>query len=87
MPVFEGQCASEVLQSAISVKAGDGDPCGSKDTRNTDVLKTIEAPENEHIGIRPSPRQKVARSTAQLKSIYPNACSIGNKQEELEAIV
>jgi len=27
------------------------------------------------------------RSTAQLKCIYTNACSVGNKQEELEDIV
>jgi len=27
------------------------------------------------------------RSIAQLKCIYTNACSMGNKQEELEAIV
>jgi len=27
------------------------------------------------------------RWTAQLKCIYTNACSMGNKQEELEAIV
>ena len=27
------------------------------------------------------------RSAAQLKCIYTNACSMGNKQEELEAIV
>jgi len=27
------------------------------------------------------------RSTAQLKFIYPNAHSMGNKQEELEAII
>ena len=41
--MFEGQCASEVLQSAISVEVGDGDPCGSKDARVIDVLETTEA--------------------------------------------
>jgi len=27
------------------------------------------------------------RSTVQLKCMYTNACNMGNKQEELEAIV
>jgi len=30
---------------------------------------------------------KVRRPTAQMKCLYTNACSMGNKQEELEAIV
>ncbi|GAB0175367.1 hypothetical protein GRJ2_000001900 [Grus japonensis] len=85
--MFEGQCASEVLQSAISVEVGDGDPCSSKDARVIDVLETTEVPENGHIGIRASPPKKVAGSIAQLKCIYTNGCSLGNKQEELEAIV
>ncbi|KAK4826796.1 hypothetical protein QYF61_011604, partial [Mycteria americana] len=87
MPMFEGQCAGEVLRSAVSVEVGDGDPCGSKGTRVMDVLETTEAPENGHVGIRASPPKKVAGSIAQLKCIYTNARSMGNKQEELEAIV
>ncbi|PKU39396.1 mitochondrial fission process protein 1 [Limosa lapponica baueri] len=43
----------------------------------------MEAAMNGHIGIRASPPRKVA----QLKCIYTNARSVGNKQEELEAIV
>ncbi|KAK4828051.1 hypothetical protein QYF61_023089 [Mycteria americana] len=87
MPMFEGQCASKVLWSAVSVEVGDGDPCSSKDKRVMDVLETTEAPENGHVGIRASPPKKVAGSIAQLKCIYTNAHSMGNKQEELEAIV
>ena len=86
MPMFEGWCASKVLQSAISVEVGDGDPC-SKDGRVMDALEITEAPENGHVGIRASPPKKVAGSIAQLKCIYTNARSMGNKQEELEAIV
>ena len=86
-PEFEGRCASEVLRSAISVEVGDGDPCGSKDARVIDVLETMEAPDNGHIGIRACPPKKVAGPIAQLKCIYTNARSMGNKQEELEAIV
>ncbi|GAB0180585.1 maestro heat-like repeat-containing protein family member 7 [Grus japonensis] len=82
MPMFEGWCASKVLQSAISVKAGDGEPCDSKDTRTIDGLETMEG----QVGIRASPLKKVTGSIAQLKCIYTNARSMGNKQEELEAI-
>ena len=60
----------------------DGDPCGSKDARVIDVLKTTEAPENGHIEIRASPPKKVAGSIAQLKCIYINAHSMGNKWQE-----
>ncbi|KAK4809540.1 hypothetical protein QYF61_016972 [Mycteria americana] len=42
-----------------------------------DVSETTEAPENSH----------AAGSTAQLKRIYTKARSVGNQQEELEAIV
>ena len=72
---------------AISVEAGDGDPCDSKDVRVVDLLETTEAPENSHTGIRACSSKKVAGSVAQLKCIYSNACSMGSKQEELEAIV
>ena len=46
--MFEGQCASKVLWSAISVEVGDEDPCASKDARVDDVLETTEVPENGH---------------------------------------
>ncbi|GAB0203241.1 mitochondrial enolase superfamily member 1 [Grus japonensis] len=46
----------------------------------------MEAPENGQVGIRASPLKKVAGSVAQLKCIYTNAHSMGNKQEEPEAI-
>jgi len=83
----EGRCSSEVLQSTVSVKVEDGDPCGSKDARFIDALESMEAPENGHVEIRASPTKKVVGSIGQLKSIYTNAYSMGNKQEELEAIV
>ena len=52
------------------------------------VLETTETPENSHVEIiRASAPKKVAGSIAQLKCICTNACSMGNKQEELEAIV
>lgn len=49
--MFEGQRASQLLQSAVSMEAGDGDPCGSIATRVIDVLETTKAPENGHVGI------------------------------------
>jgi len=51
------------------------------------MLETTEAPDNGHIGIRASTSGKVVGSIAQLKCIYANACSMGIKQEELEAVV
>ena len=47
----------------------------------------MEVPENGHVRIRVSPSKKVAGTIAPLKCIYTNACSMGNKQEELEAIL
>ena len=43
----------------------------------------METPENGQEGIRATPTQKVV----QLRCFYTNICSMGNKQEELEAIV
>ena len=80
-------CTNACSTLAVSVEVGDGDPRNSKDVRVVDMLETTEAPENSHIGIRACPPIKVAGSVAQLKCIYSNACSMGNKQEELEAIV
>lgn len=39
----------EVLSSAASMEIGDGDLCGSSDTRDIDVLETTEVPENDHM--------------------------------------
>ena len=58
--IFEGWCTRKLLQSAVSVEAGDGDPCGSKDARAMDVLETTEVPENGHVGTRASSPKKVA---------------------------
>ncbi|GAB0190216.1 mitochondrial enolase superfamily member 1 [Grus japonensis] len=59
------------------------DEVGHPDTTVIDELETMEG----HVGIRASPLKKVMRSVAQLKCIYTNACSMGNKQRELEAII
>lgn len=83
--MFEGCCVRQVLQPAITVWAGDGDPCGSNDRRVIDVLETTEVPESGHVGIRASSLQKAFGSVAQLKHIYTNTHRMGNKQE-LEAI-
>ncbi|KAJ7397322.1 RNA-directed DNA polymerase from mobile element jockey-like [Pitangus sulphuratus] len=81
----KGQCTSEVFRSPL-MEVGDGDPCGSKDTGDIDMLETTDMPENGHVRIRASAPQKVTGSIAQLKCIYTNARKMGNKQEELEAI-
>lgn len=85
--MFEGQCASEVLQSAISVEEGNGVPHNSQDTRDTDELEIMEAPGTCQVGTRPSPLKKAMGSIVQTECICTNAHSTSNKQEELEAIL
>lgn len=51
------------------------------------MLQTGETTENSHIGTGAAPLKTAARSAAQLKRIYPNTRSVGNKQEQLEASV
>lgn len=53
--MFEGWCASGVLQSDISMEVSNGDPCGGKEERVL-VLETTESP--GHIGIRASSQKK-----------------------------
>lgn len=72
-PLFEGQCANNILHSATSVKAGHRDPCGSKNTRVIDVLETMEVPENSHTEIRAGPPQKGSRIESPNKSAPTNA--------------
>ena len=43
----------------------------------------METPEYGHEGIRATATEKEAK----LRCLYTNTCSMGNKQEELEAIV
>lgn len=38
-------------------------------------------------GIREGSSKKAMRPIAKLKCLYTNACSMGNKQEELETVV
>ncbi|PKU42645.1 mitochondrial fission process protein 1 [Limosa lapponica baueri] len=44
-------------------------------------------PRNGQVGVRPSYTKEVVGPVAQLKCFYTNVCSMGNKQEELKAIV
>ena len=60
-PMFEGQCARQVVWSAIPVETGDGGPCSRKDTKVIDVLETTEVPENSHAGIKDFSPQKAGR--------------------------
>ena len=55
--------------------------------RVIDVLETTEVTEESHLGTRVSPEKMLVASIAQLKCIYTRAHSMGNKQEELKAIV
>ena len=65
------------------VKEDDNSPFCRKNTRVGVRLVAMETPEYGHECIRATATQK----EAQLRCLYTNACSMGNKQEELEAIV
>lgn len=78
MQMFEGQCATKVLQSAISVEVGDGDPYKSKDARVNDVLKIPEVPENGHMNRSFSP-QKGSRVISPTK-VHLHQCTQHGQQ-------
>ncbi|PKU47386.1 adaptin ear-binding coat-associated protein 1 [Limosa lapponica baueri] len=59
----------------------------SRDVRVINGLETMAVPGNGQAEVRPSYTKMVVGLVAQLKCFYTNACSMGNKQEELEAIV
>ena len=84
VPVLVGEgCASKIPQSCVLVKEEDNSPFCRKNTRVGVRLVAVETPEYRHEGIRTIATQK----EAQLRYFYTNAHSMGNKQEELEAIV
>ena len=82
VPVLVGErCASKIPQSCVLSE--EDSPFCRKNTRVGVRLVAVETPEYGHEGLRATPTQKMA----QLRCIYTNAHSMGNKQEELEAIV
>lgn len=84
MPVLVGEgCASKIPPSCVLVKKEDDSPFCTKNTRVGVRLVAVETPEYGRESIRATATQK----EAQLRCLYTNACSMGNKQEELEAIV
>ena len=80
--VGEG-CASKIPQSCVLAKEEDNSPFCRKNTRVGVRLVAMETPEYGHEGIRATATEKEAK----LRCLYTNARSMGNKQEELEAIV
>ncbi|PKU32319.1 adaptin ear-binding coat-associated protein 1 [Limosa lapponica baueri] len=66
---------------------GEGEESISSDARVNNGLGTMAEPGNGQVEVRPSYTKKVVGLVAQLKCFYTNAGSMGNKQEELEAIV
>ncbi|PKU41110.1 hypothetical protein llap_8580 [Limosa lapponica baueri] len=66
---------------------GEGDETSSRDVRVFDGLEITDAPGNGQVEVKASSSKKVAGPIAQLKCFYTNARSMGNKQEELEAVV
>ena len=67
---------------------GDVPARGTKEPVDANTLESNgETPVNRPIGIRNDSSKKVMRPIAQLKCLYTNACNMGNKQKELEAMV
>ena len=84
VPVLVGEgCASKIPQSCVLVKEEDDSSFCRKNTRVGVRLVAMKTPEYGHEGIRATATQK----EAQFRCFYTNARSMGNKQEELEAIV
>ena len=84
---FLGCCASDDPHPAISVEARDGDMQHNKDARDIDGSVTMVTPVKGQAGFRTSKCKKVLGTSAHLKCMYTNAHSMGNKQEELEAMM
>ena len=84
VPVLEGEgCACKTPWSCALVKEDDDSPLCRKNMRAGMRLVAVEAPECCHEGIRVTATCK----ETELRYLYTNACSMGNKEEELEAIV
>ena len=56
-------------------------------SQGTLSLQEEEGEKNCHKGIWEGSSKKVTQLIAQLKCLYTNACSAGNKQEEKEAMM
>ena len=84
MPVFVGWgCASRIPQSCVLVMEEDNSLFCRENTGVGVRLVAMETPEYGHEGIRTTATQK----EAELRCFCTNAHSMGNKEEELEAIV
>jgi len=84
VPVLVGEgCAGKIPQSCVLVEKEDDSPFCRKNTRVGVRLVAMETPEYGREGIRAT----AAPKEAQLRCFDTSARSMGNKQEELEAIV
>ena len=84
VPVLVGEgCAGKIPQSSVLVEKEDDSPFFRKNTRVDVSLVAVETPEYGREGIRAT----AAPKEAQLRCFDTSARSMGNKQEELEAIV
>ena len=84
VPVLVGEgCAGKIPQSSVLVEKEDDSPFFRKNTRVAVRLVAMETPEYGREGIRAT----AAPKEAQLRCFDTSARSMGNKQDELEAIV
>ena len=84
IPVLEEEgCACKTPWSCALVKEEDNSPLCRRNTRAGMRLVAVETPECGDEGIKVT----ATRKQTKLRYLYTNAHSMGNKQEELEAIV
>jgi len=92
MKIFlEGWGASEDLQPVALRRAGytaaQSKSYGDKPGAPEIIKANRETPVKHLKGIKECSSKKVTRLTVQMKCLYTNARSMGNKQEEMEATV
>ena len=89
MPRLEGQSASQGPHPVALRHAGYTEACLKSYGNEPESLEVIEANRETPVKylkeIKVCSSKKVTWPTAQLKCLYSNAYSMGNKQEELEA--
>ena len=59
----------------------------NKDERDMDGSVTVVTPAKDQAGLRTSKCEEVLGTSAHLKCMHTNAHSMGNNQEELEAMM
>lgn len=83
MPLFEGQCSTKSLWSAIAVELGDGGPCSSKDERIIDMLEIPEAEDNKKIFVQISNKRRAKENIHPLLDVRGNVVTKDEEKAEV----